>query len=117
MKSLVLLLLFGLASCQSGNQTGLTGTWVTDTTDATNRDRALFEKLVFLDNDSFRAEIFMDGRLQESFGGHYFFNEKQKRLTTTVGTVVAKSEIVHLTNEKLTIRFESTKSRSHYRRQ
>ncbi|MBB1282762.1 hypothetical protein HRH25_00130 [Flavisolibacter sp. BT320] len=117
MKSLVLLLFFGLAACQPGNQTGLTGTWVSDTTDASNRDRALFEKLLFLENDSFRAEIFMDGRLQESFRGHYVFNERQKRLTTTVGTVVAKSEIVHLTNEKLTIKFESTKSLSHYRRQ
>jgi hypothetical protein len=117
MRVLVLYLLLVFVSCKSStSKENLLGSWTTDQDESKYPKNGISDKMTFLANDSFRVEMFWNDKLHESFVGGYTLDEKQKLITTKVGSVVTQSEILELTKDRLSIKQQNTKTISNYRR-
>jgi hypothetical protein len=117
MRVLALYLLLVFASCKSSTSKEiLLGTWTTDQDESKYPKNEVSDKMTFFADDSFKVEMFWNNKLHESFAGGYTLDEKQKLITTKVGSVVTQSEILELTKDRLSIKQENTKTISNYRR-
>jgi hypothetical protein len=117
MRFLIIYLLLVFVSCKSStSKEELLGTWTTDQDVSKYPQNGVSDKMTFLANDSFKVEMFWNDKLHESFVGGYTLDEKQKLITTKVGSVVTQSEIIQLTKDKLSIKQENTKTISNYKR-
>lgn len=117
MRVLALYLLLVLASCKSSaSKEKLLGSWTTDQDESKYPKNGLLDKLTFYKNDSFKIEMYMDGKLHESFSGKYKLDEEQKLLFTKVDTMEFQSEIIELTNHRLSTKNTKMKIVSNYKR-
>lgn len=117
MRVLALYLLLVFVSCKSSTRKEkLLGTWTTDQDESKYPKNGISDKMTFFANDSFKVEMVWNGKFHESFVGEYTLDEKQKLITTKVGSVVTHSEIIELTKDRLSIKQENTRTISNYRR-
>jgi hypothetical protein len=117
MRILVLYLLFVFISCKSSTEKEkLLGSWTTEQDESKYRKKGISDRLTFFENDSFKVEMYLDRRMSESFSGKYTLDEKSKRLMTVVGPIKTQSEIIELTNDRLSIKQENTRTISNYKR-
>ena len=117
MRVLAVCLLIVFASCKSTTTSErLLGTWITEQDGSKHPKSSLSDKLTFDANGSFKVEMFLNDKLHEAFSGIYSLDENQKIITTKVGSVVTRSQIIELTGGRLSIKQENTKEISHYRR-
>lgn len=117
MRVLALWLFSVFVSCKSSSiKEELLGTWTTDQDESKYPKNGVLDKLTFLANDSFKVEMFLNNKLHDSFAGRYTLDEKRKLITTKVGSVVTHSEIIELTDNRLSTKQANTKTISNYRR-
>jgi hypothetical protein len=117
MRILALYILFVIASCQTTiSKEKLLGSWTTEQDESKYPKNGVLDKLTFFENDSFKFEMYLNGKLHESFSGKYIFDEKRKLITTKVDTMEFTSEIIELTNSRLSTKNEKMKTISNYKR-
>lgn len=92
------------------------GSWTTEQDESKHSKNGISDRLTFFANDSFKVEMYLNRKMSESFSGKYTVDEKSKLLVTVVGLAKTQSEIIELTDNKLSIKQENTKTISNYKR-
>lgn len=117
MRIFVLYLLLVFTSCKSGiNKEKLLGSWAMEQDESKYPKNGVSDRLTFLANDSFKVEFYLNGKLQESFSGKYRLDEERKIIFMKIDTMEFQSEIIELTNNRLSTKNEEMRSISNYKR-